>query len=58
MDTYPGEVHLSNPDSLVTTLPVGADAVPGQTIQLVLEASDDGHPSMRRYQRVVVSVTR
>jgi hypothetical protein len=34
------------------------DATPGQTIQLVLEATDDGTPALTRYQRVVVSVTR
>jgi hypothetical protein len=35
---------------------VPADATPGQTIQLVLEATDDGRPALTRYQRVVVTV--
>jgi hypothetical protein len=35
---------------------VPVDAIPGQTIQLVLEATDDGQPALTRYERVVVSV--
>jgi hypothetical protein len=58
VDTYPGEVALSNANSLAMSMQVPADAVAGQTIQLVLEATDDGTPPLTRYQRVVVSVTR
>jgi len=58
VDTYPGDVTLSSPSSLATTLQVPPDAVPGQTIQLVLEVTDDGRPVLTRYQRVVVTVTR
>ena len=58
VDTYPGDVSLSSPASLVTSLQVPADAVAGQTIQLVLEATDDGRPTLTRYARVVVSVAR
>jgi hypothetical protein len=58
VDTYPGEVALSDPTSLATSLRVPVDAVAGQSIQLVLEATDDGTPALTRYGRVVVSVTR
>jgi hypothetical protein len=58
VDTYPGDVSLSDPTALATRLQVPADAAAGQTIQLVLEATDDGRPALTRYQRVVVSVTR
>ena len=58
VDTYPGDVSLSDPTALATRLQVPNDATPGQTIQLVLEATDDGRPALTRYQRVVVSVTR
>jgi len=58
VDTYPGEVRLTDPTSRVARLQVPNDATPGQTIQLVLEATDDGRPALTRYQRVVVSVTR
>lgn len=55
--TYPGQVTLSNPTSLAPRLHVPADAMAGQTIHLILEASDNGTPALTRYQRVVVSVT-
>jgi hypothetical protein len=58
VDTYPGQVALSSPASLATTLQVPADASAGQTIHLVLEATDDGRPALTRYQRVVVTVVR
>lgn len=57
VDTYPGEVSLQDSTSLSARLQVPSDATPGQTIQLVLEATDDGQPALTRYQRVVVSVT-
>ena len=58
VDSYPGEVTLSAPTALATSVLVPTDAVAGQTIQLVLEATDDGVPALTRYRRVVVSVTR
>ena len=58
VDTYPGEVSIASPTSLATELRVPDDAAPGQTIQLVLEATDDGTPALTRYRRVVISVTR
>ena len=58
VDTYPGDVSLSTPTALVTRLQVPNDARPGQTIQLVLEATDNGSPPLTHYQRVIVSVTR
>jgi len=56
VDSYPGEVTLSSPTSLVTTMRIPADAAAGQTIQLVLEVTDTGEPPLTRYQRVVVVV--
>ena len=58
VDTYPGEVTLADPTALATSMRVPPDAVAGQTIQLVLEATDDGAPALTRYRRVMVSVTR
>lgn len=54
--SYPGRVTFSNPTALVTSVQVPADAVAGQTIQVVLEATDDGTPALTRYQRVVIDV--
>jgi hypothetical protein len=56
VDTYPGEISLANQASLVTSFRVPEDAIPGQAIQMVIEATDDGRPALTRYQRVVVSV--
>jgi hypothetical protein len=57
-DTYPGQVTISNPASLATSMQVPTDVTAGQTIHLILEATDNGTPALTRYQRVVVSVTR
>jgi len=56
MDTFPGEVSIQDSTSLAAYLQVPTDAMQGQTIQLVLEATDDGHPALTSYKRVVVSV--
>ena len=56
--TYPGKVTFSNPTALATSVQVPPDAAQGQTIQLVLEATDNGTPALTCYQRVVVTVTR
>jgi hypothetical protein len=54
--TYPGAVSLSDPDAPATSATVPADAEPGQTIHMVLEATDRGAPPLTRYQRVVLTV--
>jgi hypothetical protein len=58
VDTYPGQVVIASPTTFTTSMQVPADATPGQTIQLVLEATDDGTPALTRYQRIVVTVVR
>jgi hypothetical protein len=61
-DTYPGTVTLSSTNTPATSFEVPAnsvvppEAVPGQTIHLILEVTDSGSPSLARYQRVVVTV--
>ena len=56
--TYPGRVTLTNPSALATSIRVPSDASAGQTIHLILEATDNGTPPLTRYQRVIISVTR
>ncbi|AHG88959.1 protein of unknown function DUF1593 [Gemmatirosa kalamazoonensis] len=58
VDTYPGDASPAEPTAPVTHLRVPDDALPGQTIQLVLQATDDGTPPLTSYRRVVVTVTR
>jgi len=54
--TYPGDITFSDPAALTTSFRVPGDARPGETINLILEATDDGTPPLTRYQRVVVTV--
>jgi hypothetical protein len=54
----PGEVVFDTPEAAATNLRIPADAAPGQTIHMVLEATDSGTPVLTRYQRVVVTVAR
>ena len=56
VDTYPGEVSLSDSTTLTTHLQVPKETTAGQTIQIVLEATDNGAPALTRYQRVTVYV--
>lgn len=54
--TYPADITLFDPGALTTTFRVPDDAKPGQTINVILEATDNGTPPLTRYQRVVVTV--
>ena len=54
--TYPGDIAFSDSSALATTFRVPDDAKPGQTINVILEATDNGAPPLTRYQRVVVIV--
>ena len=54
--TYPGDITLSAPADLTTTFRVPEDAKTGQTIHVILEATDNGTPPLTRYQRVVITV--
>ena len=58
VDTYPGDLSIQDSTSLAASFRVPADAAPGQTIQLVLEGTDNGTPPLTRYRRVLVTVTR
>jgi len=57
VDTYPGDVSLSDETSFAASFRVPEDARPGETIQLVLQATDHGSPPLTRSARVVVTVT-
>jgi hypothetical protein len=54
--TYPGYITFSDPSALTTTFRVPDDATAGQTIHIILEATDNGAPPLTRYQRVIVRV--
>jgi hypothetical protein len=54
--TYPGAVEIRNPSAPQAEALIPADAQPGQTLHLILEAEDQGTPALTRYQRVVITV--
>ncbi len=54
--TYPNNVVISKPSSLQTLIEIPKDAEPGQTIHVVLEASDNGNPVLTSYQRVIIQI--
>jgi hypothetical protein len=54
--TYPGDIAIADPSALATTFRVPDDAKAGQTIHVILEATDSGTPHLTRYQRVIVTV--
>jgi hypothetical protein len=54
--TYPVEVAVQKPNSAATEFVVPADALSGQTIHLILEATDNSAMPLTRYQRVVITV--
>ena len=54
--TYPGDITFTAPTELKTTFRVPDDAKTGETINIVLEATDVGTPHVTRYQRLVVTV--
>jgi hypothetical protein len=54
--SYPGQVTPTSPDRAWTTVRVPADAEPGQTISLILQATDDGEFPLTRYRRVILKV--
>jgi hypothetical protein len=54
--TYPGDIHFSDEAALGTSFRVPDDAQPGQTIHIILEATDNGTPPLTRYQRLIVRI--
>lgn len=54
--SFPGDIHFSDAKALRTIFRVPDDAQPGQTIHIVLEATDNGTPPLTRYQRVIVRI--
>jgi len=53
--TYPNAVKINNANCLDAGMLMPADAVHGQTINLILQVTNDGTPPLTRYQRVVVT---
>jgi hypothetical protein len=54
--TYKGRVSIKNADCSKASFVVPENAKPGDTIHVICEVSDNGSPSLTRYQRVIVTV--
>jgi hypothetical protein len=54
--TYPKKINITSPASKQTEAEIPKDAISGQTIHVIFEATDNGLPSLTRYQRVIITV--
>lgn len=54
--SFPGEVTIANGNADQCRVIIPKEAAPGQTIHVILEATDDGKPALTRYQRVVITI--
>ena len=53
--SYKGQVRIDNADSLNAIVNIPEDIEEGQTIHIILEATDNGIPSLNQYQRLVIT---
>ena len=51
-------INIIHPNSLQTEIQIPKEAVAGQSIHLILEASDNGTPELTSYQRVIISIRK
>ena len=54
--SYVGDVSVANPETAATDFTIPSDAKAGDTIHLILEATDHGIPALTHYHRLIVSV--
>jgi hypothetical protein len=54
--SYPDKVEITNSATAKAEVLIPKDALKGQTIHIILEATDNGSPALTSYQRVVVEV--
>ncbi len=57
-DSYSGKVIIKEVNSKNTSFIIPPDSQTGDNIHIILEVTDKGKPSLKRYQRLVVNVTR
>lgn len=56
--TYRNAVTIENSNNVITKISIPKDAVAGQTIHLILEATDNGSPAITRYLRVIITIRK
>lgn len=56
VDTYAGQLDILNSSKQKLLIEIPKDAKAGDTIHLIVEATDNGVPALTRYRRVVINV--
>jgi hypothetical protein len=54
--TYPDKINIKNDNTTQAKILIPKNAVSGQTIHLIFEATDNGSPSLTAYHRIIVIV--
>jgi hypothetical protein len=54
--TCPKQVLITNENSAQAKFLIPGDAVAGQTIHLIIEATDNGSPALTSYRRIIITV--
>lgn len=54
--SYHGKVDIADATAAQTHITIPKDAIAGQTIHLIVEATDNGSPALTSYERVIVTV--
>jgi hypothetical protein len=54
--SYPNKVVIINPNASKAEVLIPKDVLGGQTIHIILEATDNGSPSLTSYQRIIITV--
>ncbi|MEO8712686.1 MAG: nucleoside hydrolase-like domain-containing protein [Parafilimonas sp.] len=54
--TYPNKIGISNANTASAKVAIPKDAIAGQTIHIILEVTDNGSPSLTKYQRVIITI--
>ena len=54
--TSPVQLSLEGADAESVSFVIPADAAPGTTLHVILEAADDGTPVLKAFQRVIITI--
>lgn len=54
--SYKGDVPISSSNKIKSSIVVPSDSKKGDTIHIICEVTDDGEPSLTRYQRTVITI--
>lgn len=56
--SYPKQIAIASPTTANVSLQIPKDIKPGQTMHIIVKVSDNGEPSLTKYQRVVLTASR